>query len=177
MRKLTKFSKSLSCFTLLINIFNLLKYNMKVVLLEDVDNLGKKYEVKTVKDGYAKNFLIPKGLAKKATKDVLKWVKMQNEIAAKKAEDELKKVQELASSIDGQEVVIPVKIGEGGQMFESVNAQKILDKLKELGFTVKKNQIMLDSPIKELGEFPVKIKFSHNLEAEIKVIVSEEKEI
>lgn len=148
---------------------------MKVILLQDVDKLGKKYEVKTVKDGYAKNFLIPKGLARPATKDALKWSQTQKEIAAKKAEEELKTVQELASGIEGQEVVIAVKIGEDGQMFEKIGAQKIVDKLKELGFGIKKNQIILASPIKELGEFPVKIKFNHNLEVEIKVIVVEEK--
>lgn len=148
---------------------------MRVILLQDIENLGKKYEVKEVKNGYARNFLIPKGLAKPATKKSLKWIEMQKEIETKKAEEALKKVQELASVIDGQEIVIPVKIGEEGQLFESVTSQKIIEKLKESGFEIKKNQIGLPEPIKELGEFPVKIKFEHNLEAEIKVIIAEEK--
>lgn len=148
---------------------------MKVILLQDVEKLGKKYEIKEVKPGYARNFLIPKSLAKQATKQVIKWAEMQKEIETRKEEDELKQVQQLASGIDGQEVAIPVKIGEQGQLFESVTVQKISEKLKELGFAVKKNQIILASAIKELGEFPVKIKFNHNLEAEIKVIVVEEK--
>lgn len=148
---------------------------MKVVLLQDVEKLGKKYEVKEVKDGYARNFLLPKGLVKLATKEALKWLETQKEIEVKKAEIELKKVQELASVIDGQEVVIPVKIGSEGQLFESVTLQKIFDRLKELGFEVKRNQIALAEPIKGLGEFPIKIKFNHNLEAEIKVIITEEK--
>lgn len=148
---------------------------MKVVLLQDVENLGKKYEVKEVADGYAVNFLIPRGLAKEATEDVLKWVRIQQEIAEKKAEEELKRVQTLASDIDGLEVVVPVKVGESGQLFESINGAKIADTLKNLGFPVKKTQIELASPLKELGEFPVKVKFEHNLEAEIKVIVVEEK--
>ena len=66
-------------------------------------------------------------------------------------------------------------VGEKDQLFASINAQKISEKLKELGFDVRKNQIDLDQPIKEIGEFPVKIKFEHNLEAEIKVIVTEKK--
>lgn len=148
---------------------------MKVVLLKDVEKLGKKYEVKEVKPGYARNFLLPQGLAKQATKSVLKWLEMQKDIEAKKEEDELKQVQQLASGIEGQEVAIPVKIGENGEMFESITLQKISEKLKELGFNIKKNQIILASPIKELGEFPIKIKFNHNLEAEIKIIVVEEK--
>jgi large subunit ribosomal protein L9 len=72
--------------------------------------------------------------------------------------------------------MLPVKIGEEGQLFESITSQKIAEKLKELGFEVKKTQIDLVEPIKEMGEFPVKIKFEHNLEAEIKLIVTEEKQ-
>jgi len=149
--------------------------NMRIILLQDVENLGKKYEVKEVADGYARNFLIPKGLAKIATKENLKWLENQKEIEVKKAEEELKKVQEIATNIDGQEIIISVKVGEEGQLFESITSQKIYEKLKELGFEIKKSQIDLTEPIKELGEYPVKIKFEHNLEAEIKIIVVEEK--
>ena len=148
---------------------------MRIILLQDVENLGKKYEVKEVADGYARNFLIPKGLAKIATKENLKWLENQKEIEVKKAEEELKKVQEIATNIDGQEIIISVKVGEEGQLFESITSQKIYEKLKELGFEIKKSQIDLTEPIKELGEYPVKIKFEHNLEAEIKIIVVEEK--
>jgi large subunit ribosomal protein L9 len=148
---------------------------MKVILLKDIENLGKKYEIKEVSDGYARNYLIPKKLAKVANEKNLEWLEKQKEKEEKKAEEELKKVQEAASAVDGQEVVIPVKVGEDGQLFESITVQKIYEKLKELGFEIKKKQILLESPIKELGEFPVKIKFPHNLEAEIKIIVVEEK--
>jgi len=148
---------------------------MRVILLQNIENLGKKYEIKEVKDGYARNFLIPKGLAKPATKKALKWLEVQKEIETKKAEEELKKVQEIATAIDGQEIVIPIKIGEEGQLFESITSQKISEKLKEFGFEIKKIQIDLAEPIKELGEFPIKVKFEHNLEAEIKVIIVEEK--
>jgi large subunit ribosomal protein L9 len=148
---------------------------MRIVLLQDVENVGKKYEIKEVADGYARNFLIPRGLAKEATEQALKWVELQKEIAEKKAEEDLKRVQELASKIDGFELTIPVKLGEKGQLFESINAQKIADALREAGFEIKRSQIDLADPLKELGEFPIKIKFEHNLEAEIKVIVAEEK--
>ncbi len=148
---------------------------MRVILLQDIDNLGKKYEIKEVKDGYARNFLIPKGLVKLATKEAMSWLETQKETETKKEEKELKKVQEFASTMEGLEVVIPVKIGEEGQLFESIDAQKISEKLKELGFKIKKSQINLAEPFKELGEFPVKIKFEHNLEVEIRIIVTEEK--
>ncbi|MDD3399482.1 MAG: 50S ribosomal protein L9 [Candidatus Paceibacterota bacterium] len=148
---------------------------MKVILLQDVDKVGKKFQVKNVSDGYAKNFLFPKNLAKPATPEALKWLEMQEEINRKKAEEHLQETEKIASSIDGAEVIVPVKVGEEGQLFESVNAQKIAEKLKESGIEVKKTQIILKEPIKELGEYPVKVSFDHNLEAEVKVIVSEEK--
>ena len=147
---------------------------MKVILLQDVDGLGKKYEVKEAKDGYARNFLLPNKLAKAATKQALKWLDDQKEVIEKEAEEDLKKAQELASKLDGIEVAISVKVGEEGQLFESVTPQKISEKLKEMGFDVKKSQVKLENPIKEIGEFPVDINLSHNLEAEIKLIVSAE---
>jgi len=151
---------------------------MRIIFLKDVDKVGKKYEIKEVKNGYARNFLIPNGLAKPATKEAIVWLETQKEIEEKKSEKELKKTQEVASTFDGQEIIIPVKIGkERDQLFESITAQKISEKLKELGLEIKKNQIELPEPIKELGEYPVKIKFEHNLEAEIKVIVVTEAKI
>ncbi len=148
---------------------------MRVILLQDIENIGKKYEIKEVKDGYAQNFLIPKRLVKPATKEALKWLETQKEIREKKAEKELKEAQKIVSEIDGVEIVIPVKIGEKEQFFEKINSQKISEKLKEKGFEIKKSQIGLEQPIEELGEFPIKVKFEHNLEAEIRVIVTEEK--
>lgn len=144
---------------------------MKVIFLKDVEKEGKKFEIKEVKDGYARNFLIPKGLAKPATKTALIWLEVQKEIEARKAEEDLTKIQERAAAIDNREVIIPVKVGDEEQLFESIAAQKISEKLKEMGFDIKKNQIMLSEPIKELGEFPIKIKFEHNLESEIRIIV------
>ncbi len=145
---------------------------MLVILLKDVEKVGKKFEVKEVKDGYARNFLIPQGLVKQATKEAITWLETQKETEEKKAEESLKKIQDVASAIDDQEVVIQVQVGGEDQLFESVTSQKISDKLKELGFDIKKSQIELSQPIKEIGEFPVKIKFEHNLEAEIRVIVN-----
>jgi len=152
---------------------------MKVILLKDVTKIGKKFEVKDVKNGYASNFLIPKGLAKPATEEAIKWLETQKEIQSIRAEEDLKKVQEIASSLDDYELSILVKVGEQDQLFESINTSKVAEKLKEAGFGVKKNQIILEEPIKELGEYPIRIKFDHNLEAVIKLIVngeSQEKE-
>ncbi len=148
---------------------------MKVILLQDVEGLGKRYDVKEVKNGYARNFLIPQGAAKSATKQALKWLISQKETIEKEAEEDLQRAQEMASRLDGMEVTVTVKVGEEGQFFESVNSQKISEKLKEMDFDVKKSQINLEEPIKELGEFPVKLNLDHNLEVEIRIIVVEEK--
>ncbi|KKP31767.1 MAG: 50S ribosomal protein L9 [Candidatus Staskawiczbacteria bacterium RIFOXYB2_FULL_32_9] len=144
---------------------------MKVILMQNVEDVGKKYEVKEVKDGYARNFLIVKKLAKPATKQALKWLDSQKENIEKEVEEELKKFQELASNLDDLEVQITLKVGDEGQLFESVNAQKIVEKLKEMGFDVKKSQIDLQEAIKQTGEFKVKINLEHNLEAEINLSI------
>lgn len=149
---------------------------MKVILLQDVEKLGKKLEIKEVKTGYARNFLIPNNLAKPATKEALKWLEMQKEILESKAVEELKKTQDVISQMDGLEVIIPVKIGDEGQLFEKITAQKISEKLKEMGFDIKKSQMDLEKAFDAIGDFPIKVKFKDNLEAEIKVIITEEKE-
>ncbi|MDP2930720.1 MAG: 50S ribosomal protein L9 [bacterium] len=145
---------------------------MKVILLQDVEKIGKKYETKEMADGYAKNFLLPKKLAKIATPELEEWVKLQKEILNNKEEEDLKKSQDVASAIDGQEIIIEMKVGPENQLFESINAQKISEKIKEMGFDIKKNQLDLAEPIKEAGEYPVKIKFSHNLESQVQVIIN-----
>ncbi|MBU2540000.1 50S ribosomal protein L9 [Patescibacteria group bacterium] len=149
---------------------------MKVILLQDIEKLGKKYDIKEIKDGYARNFLIPGNLVKLATKENLNWLNNQRKKEEEQAAEELKKVQESASTLDGTEINISVKVGGDEQLFESINEQKIVEKLKEAGFKIKKNQIKLEKPIKELGEFPIKIILDHNLEAEITIVVTAEKE-
>jgi len=147
---------------------------MKVILLKDIEKLGKRLDVKDVKKGYARNYLIPNDLARPVTKEMLEWLSIQKEITQKKQEDELKKTQALVAEIDGRELSFSMKVGDKGQLFESLTAQKIKDALKEEGFEILKEQIQLKEPIKELGEFPVKINFDHNLESVIKVVIVEE---
>lgn len=143
--------------------------------MENVDKVGKKFEVKEVKDGFARNFLIPQRLAKIATRDALEWAILQMEIKEKAAEEDLKKSQEFASRMDGLEVLISVKIGDKDQLFEKINSQKIVEKLAEMGFSIKKENVVLENPIEMIGEYPVKVKLDHNLEAQINVIITEEK--
>lgn len=148
---------------------------MKIILIKNVENIGEKYEMKEVKNGYARNFLIPNNLAVLATEKNIMWAEKEKKKEEKNIEEDLKKIQELASKMDGLEVNFEVKTGKEDQLFESITAQKIADNLKKMGYEIKKSQIDLKQNIKELGEFPVKIKFEHNLETEIRVIITEEK--
>lgn len=147
---------------------------MKIILLKDIKNLGKEGEVKEVADGYARNFLLPKNLVKIATKKALEELEKEEELEAKKAEKELKAIQEIVSQVDGQEIGISMKLKENGEIYGSITPYKISRALKKKGFDVKKTQISLKEPIKKLGEYPVTVNFDHGLEAEAKVIVSEE---
>lgn len=148
---------------------------MKVILLKNVEKLGKKGEVKNVADGYARNFLIPNKLAALATKSELAKLEEQKKIETEKAEEELKFYQEIANQIDGLELEIPAKVAEEGKLFGAVTDSQIAEKLKEKNFEIKKEQIKLESPIKEIGEHEATIEFPHNLEVKIKVIIVEEK--
>lgn len=145
---------------------------MKVILLQDVDNLGKKYEVKEVADGYARNFLFVKELAKLATEETLKQLETERALLAQKAEADLKAEEQVVGQLDGQEVEIVVKADDGGKLYGSVSAAKIAKALKDKGFDIKRNQIKLNQPIKEIGEYDdIVIESSHGLEAKIKVII------
>lgn len=145
---------------------------MKVILLKDVEKLGKKFEIKEVKNGYAKNFLFPRKLAKPANEKNLKWLSNKLKKEQEKAEVELKQYQKMASALDGLEIYFERAIKEKTLIYEKITRQKIIEELKKRGFQLTKNQIELEKPIKEIGEFDVKIKLPHNLEATIKVIVT-----
>ena len=147
---------------------------MKVILLDDVAKIGKKYDVKEVADGYARNFLIPKKLAEQATPAKLAKLDELRKTAQVEAEDKLKKIQELATKLDGQELTITEKIGKEGQLFESVNSKKISEALEKAGYNIDKKQIEIEKPIKELGEFDIRINLDMGLEAKIKLIITGE---
>ncbi len=146
---------------------------MKVILIEDIKGLGKKYEVKEVADGFGRNFLIPRGLVKIATKEAMQWLEVQREVIKKKTEEGLVKAQELVSKIDGYELVIKIKVGEKEQLFEKINSSKISEELKKNGFGIDKEKIEIEE-ISQAGEYDAKINFEHNLEANIKVIITKE---
>lgn len=144
---------------------------MKVILLKDIKKLGKKFEVKDVSSGYARNLLLPNGSAIIADKESLKRLEDQKMIEIKKTEEKQKENEEIIKELNNKTIKIETKIGEEGQLFESINEQKISDKLKEMDFNVDKSEIEIDEPIKHQGEYLVKIKLGNNLETKIKIIV------
>lgn len=149
---------------------------MKVILLKDIEKLGRKGEVKKVADGYGRNYLIPNKLAVLATESELTKLEEEKKTEAVRAEEELKTYQEIASQIDGLEIEIPVKVSEEGKLFGAVTDNQIAEKIKEQGFNIGKEQVKLAEPIKELGEYEAIIEFPHNLETKVKLIVIEETE-
>lgn len=144
---------------------------MRIILLENVEDLGKKWEVKEVADGYARNFLIPKGFAKPATESEIEEAERRRAEEEERAKKELEAIEDIVSKLDGYELKVPMTVGEEGQLYEGVNEQKISMRLKEEGFDVSPKQIQLKEVIKEPGEFPVTLELDHGLEAEIRVIV------
>lgn len=150
---------------------------MKVVLLQDVKKIGKIYEIKEVADGYAANFLVPQGLARKADQETVEWAMGQQKSHEEKAKTDLEKIGKMVNQMDGLEVEIQAKVGEKGQLFEKISSQKISARLQEMGYDVKKNQVGLKEDIKEAGEYEVKMVFDHNLECQIKLIVTETEEL
>lgn len=143
---------------------------MKVILLKDMKGLGKKGEIKEAADGYARNFLLPGDLAQPATAENIFKLKRQAEEKTRMAVKDLLSAEKMASKIDGQSVEIKTKANEEGRFYAAIGAAAIAKKLKEKNFEIKKEQILLAEPIKEAGEFAVKIYLDHNLEAEITVI-------
>jgi len=146
---------------------------MKVILLKDVKNIGKKLEIKEVSSGFARNFLLPQGLAEIADKESLKKIEEKKKIDLKKNEELLKEMEKTVKELNQKTIEIKTKIGKEGQLFESINEQKISERLRELGFNIEKEQIIIDHPIKQKGEFPVSLKLNNNLETKIKIIISE----
>ena len=146
---------------------------MKIILLKNVPNLGQQGEIKEVAVGYARNFLIPQGLVKIVTPQIIAEVKKQKLAEEKLAEKELAKIEELAGRLDGQEFMISTKVSEAETLYAAITPAKIATILKDKGFDINKEQIITE-PIKDLGEHEILIKLPHNLEAKITLIVNKE---
>jgi large subunit ribosomal protein L9 len=142
---------------------------MKIILKEDVQNLGFMGETVNVADGYARNFLMPKNLAIPATNSNVKTVEHEKKIIDKKKAKIASELTEIKNNLEKTEIIIPVKVGENEKIFGSITKVDIENKLKDSGFNIDRKIINLDNPIKELGIQTVKIKLSRDIVAEIKV--------
>ena len=147
---------------------------MKVIFLEDVKGKGKKGELKDVSDGYARNFLLPKKLAKEATADNLNTFKLQEKAKAAQIAREKAEAQENAKKLENMQVKVIAKAGSNGRLFGAVTNKEISDALsKQHGMTIEKNKIVLSEPIKSYGAFDVKCKFGYEISGVIHVLVCE----
>ncbi|MEK6223768.1 MAG: 50S ribosomal protein L9 [Thermodesulfobacteriales bacterium] len=144
---------------------------MRVILITDVDSVGRMGEIKEIKNGLARNYLIPQKMAIRATPGNIKIWEQKSNIIQKREEGLKAEAQGFASKLDGASVTIPVKVGEDNKLFGSVTSQNISDALKEIGLEVSRKNIELDSPIKEIGTHNISVRLFHEVAANITVEV------
>jgi large subunit ribosomal protein L9 len=147
---------------------------MKVILRKDIEQLGKVGQVVDVRDGYAINYLIPRGLAYVAVSGNVKAIEEEKKVIEKRNLQELRSAQQLAAELEKISVTIPVQVGEEDKIFGTVTSQMIADSLLEKGFELDKRKIELDENIKTLGIYTANIKLHPSVNAKIKVWVVRE---
>lgn len=144
---------------------------MKVVLQKDVLNLGDAGDVKEVADGYARNFLIPRRLAVRANDGNTKMALHQKKLANLKRDKRVKVMKDLAASIEGQTYEIKVKVGEKDKMFGSVTATDIANAMKKTGIELDKRKLDLGEPLKNVGDYKIKVRLAEGVTPQIQVKV------
>lgn len=144
---------------------------MKVILQKDIPNLGDAGDIKDVADGYARNYLIPQKLVIVANASSQRAIDHQNKLIKIKKEKRRKVSEKLSDSMKGIELKFQVQVGEEDKLFGSITSIDIARELKEKGFELDKRKIMLEAPIKELGEFTVPVKLDEGLTADVTVFV------
>ncbi len=147
---------------------------MKVILLQDVKGQGKKGEVVDVNEGYARNFLVKKGLAEIATASKLNDLNQKKSSADFHKAEEVKATKILAEQIKGKTFTVKIKAGQNGKVFGSVTGGNISDALAEAGYAIDKKKIILPQPIKTLGTYDIDLKLMEGITS--KIIVSVEAE-
>lgn len=146
---------------------------MKVILLKDVKSVGKKGDIANASDGYARNYLLPKGLAQEATDSNLHILNNKRETERREKLAEIEEAQKLAESLKGKEISISVKTGENGKLFGSITAKDIADELnKKYNVKVDKKKVVLEN-IKQIGSYDVEVKLYPEISTKIKVIIAE----
>ncbi len=147
---------------------------MKVILQQDVKGQGKKGQLIEASDGYARNFLIPRKLAVAATAENLNTMKQQEKAKQAQEAAERAAAQAVADQLQGCQVKIPAKAGQGGRLFGSVTSKEVSDALKaQCGIDIAKAKIVLPEPIKAFGGYQLKCKLGYEISGTINVIVTE----
>jgi large subunit ribosomal protein L9 len=147
---------------------------MDVILRQDVDKVGRAGELVTVKNGYARNFLLPRGLAYEATDANRRRLESERAQKGKKLAAEVGAAQEVATRLEAVSLTFTMKAGEGDKLFGSVTASDLAEKLGSEGFRVDKKQIELDEPLKALGVYKVPVRLHHEVRPEVRVWVVRE---
>jgi large subunit ribosomal protein L9 len=149
---------------------------MKVLLCEDIDKLGWLGDVVEVKTGYARNYLLPQGLAKVANEAGIRAIAEEKTRRAEQRRLDGKRLEEAVKAIEGAEAVVAAKANELGHLFGSVNERQIAANLREQGFEVRDEIVQLPEHIKEIGTHPVTLKFRDDLTATINVVIVPEQQ-
>ncbi|MHA7964992.1 50S ribosomal protein L9 [Paenibacillus sp. CAU 1782] len=147
---------------------------MKVIFLQDVKGQGKKGEVKEVSEGYVRNFLLPKGLAKPASDGNLKTLEVQTASEVKRKQKEKEEAQELGKKLEEMKIVVKAKAGEGGRLFGAITSKQIAEALAAQGIKIDKRKIELEEPIRTLGVTQVPVKLHPDVKAKLNVQTAEE---
>lgn len=144
---------------------------MKVVLKQDIDKLGITGDIVSVADGYGRNYLLPRGLALKATAGAEKATEHIKKARGRKIQEEKTNLEELAKKLSELSLTIPVQVGEDEKMYGSVTSIDIANMLKQEGVEIDKKKIILKEPIKKLGIFNIQVKLHPEVTAEVKTWV------
>jgi len=144
---------------------------MEVILNESIENLGKAGDIVSVANGYARNYLLPRGIAIIADKKNLAKIERQREAILKKAAKMKEEYEALAAQLVGLDIEIPVKVGEEDKLYGSVTNLDIARAIEEKGFEIDRKKIVLEEPIKALGEYEIPVKLSPDVTAAIKIKV------
>lgn len=148
---------------------------MQVILKQRLENLGHPGDVVSVKNGYARNYLIPQGVAYEATAANIKRIERERAVSLKKSEEDLTEARARAGVLEGTSVTFTARAGEEGKLFGSITSADIAEKLAEQDIVVDRKQIVLDEPLKALGVFSVPVRLHAEVRPEVKVwIIKEE---
>ncbi|MDF7807831.1 50S ribosomal protein L9 [Pontiellaceae bacterium B12219] len=147
----------------------------EVLLMDQVEGLGIEGDVVKVADGYARNFLFPRGIASEVTEGKKRQIEKKRAERLVQLQKEKSAAEEILKKIEGLECTIAAKVGETGKMFGSVGVSQILEKLAEQGLEIEKSKVVLAAPLHELGVFDVTIKLHPEVSATLKVWIVEEK--